>query len=121
MNLAIRRLEEAEIIDARKCRHRRDEADVRAFRRFNGADTTVVRRMNVADFEARAVTAQAPRPEGGQAALVRQLGEWIDLIHELRQLRTTEEVADDRAQRLRVDELLGRHLFNGLIEQRHTL
>ena len=39
--------------------------------------------MHVADFEARAVAGQAARPEGRQAALVRQFGQRIDLIHEL--------------------------------------
>ena len=42
-------------VDARKARQRRDEADVRAFRRFDGADASVVSGMDVADFEAGAL------------------------------------------------------------------
>ena len=55
LGLAIRRFEKTEFVDARECRERRDEADVRAFRRFNRTNAPVVRRMNVADFKARAV------------------------------------------------------------------
>ena len=83
-DLAIRRFEKAEFVDARKRRERRDQADVRAFRRFNRTNAAVVRRMHVADFKARAVAAQAARPERRQAALVRQFRQRIDLIHELR-------------------------------------
>src|SRR5208283_4840288 len=48
---AIGRFDEAVIIDAREATERADEADVRAFRRFNRADAAIVRRVNVADFE----------------------------------------------------------------------
>ena len=121
LDLAIRRFEEAEFVDAREGRQRRDQTDVRAFRRFHRADAAVVRRMNVADFEAGAVAGQTARPEGGEAALVGQLGQRIDLVHELRELAAAEEIADDGGQRLRVDELLRRHAFDALIEQRHAL
>src|SRR5881394_1433702 len=77
--------------------------------------------MHVANFESSAITGETARPESRQAAFVGQLGERVDLIHELRELRTAEEVADDRRQRLRVDELLRRHRFQALIEQRHAL
>ena len=119
-DLAIRRFEKAEFVDARKGRERRDQADVRAFRRFNRTNAAVVRRMHVADFKARAVAAQAARPERRQAAFVRQFRERIDLIHELRQLAAAKEIADDRRERLRIDELLRRHRLDALIEQRHA-
>ena len=77
--------------------------------------------MNVAHFEAGAIAAQTSWPEGRETALVRQLGERIGLIHELRELRTTEEVADHGAERLRVDQLLRRHAIDVDVEQRHAL
>ena len=77
--------------------------------------------MHVADFEARAVAGQAARPQRGEPAFVRQLGQRIDLVHELAQLRAAEEIADDRRKRLGIDELLRRHRLNALVEQRHAL
>src|SRR5208283_316003 len=76
--------------------------------------------MNIAHFKSGAIAAQAPRPERGQAALVRQLGQRIDLIHELAELRAAKEIANDRRERLRVDQFLRRHLLDALIEQRHA-
>ena len=52
---------------------------------------------------------------------MRQLGERIDLIHELRELAAAEEIADDRGERFRIDQLLRRHGFDVMIEQRHAL
>ena len=56
LHLAVRRLDEAVVVDARIAAQRRDQSDVRTFRRFDRADTTVVRRVNVADFESGALT-----------------------------------------------------------------
>ena len=66
LDLAVRRFEETEIIDARKRRQRRDQTDVWTFRRFDRANAAVVRRMHVADFEARAIAGKTARPERGQ-------------------------------------------------------
>ena len=85
-DLAVRRLDEAEFVDPGIGRHRVDQTDVRTFRRLDRADAAVVRRMNVADFEAGAIAVETAWPEGGETALVRQLGERVRLIHELRQL-----------------------------------
>src|SRR5581483_11050468 len=85
---AVRRLDEAELVDARERRERRDEADVRTFRRLDRADAAVVRGVNVAHFEACALAREAAGPEGRQTTLVRDLAERIGLIHELRELAT---------------------------------
>ena len=45
-----------------------------------------MRRMDVADFETGAVAVEASGPEGGETTLVRQLGERVDLVHQLGQL-----------------------------------
>ena len=60
---AVRRLDEAVLVDAGERRERRDEADVRTFRRLDRADAAVVRRVNVADLEARALAREAAGPE----------------------------------------------------------
>jgi hypothetical protein len=48
-------LDEAVLVDAGIARQRRDQADVRTFRRLDRADAAVVGRMDVADFESRAL------------------------------------------------------------------
>ncbi len=114
MTLAVRRLDEAVLVDAREARERRDQADVRAFRRLNRADAAVVGGVHVADFEAGALTRQTTRPKGREAALVRDLRQRVGLVHELRELRRTEELADRGHDRLGVDEVVRhgrRHLL----------
>ena len=110
---AIGRLDEAELVDPRIARQRRDQADVRAFRRLNRADAPVVRRMDVAHLEAGALARQTAWPERGETPLVRDLRERVGLVHELRQLRRPEELANRRHHRLRVDQVVrhGRRHF----------
>src|ERR1035441_431635 len=79
-----------------------------------------MRRMHVAHFESSAIAAQAAWPESGEATLVGQLRQRIGLIHELRKLRATEEIANDCAQRLRVNQLLRRHSIDIDVEQSHA-
>ena len=50
-----------------------------------------------------------------------ELGKRIRLIHELTQLGTTEEVAHDGAQGLRIDQLLRCDVIDGRVIQGHTL
>ena len=118
---AVGRLDEAELVDAGVGGEGVDQTDVRTFGGLDRADAAVVRRMHVADFEARALAVETARPERGQAALVRHFGQRVDLIHELGQLAAREEVADDRRQRLRVDQLLGRDRVDALVVHRHAL
>src|SRR5207245_2049312 len=58
LHLPVRRLDEAELVDARVARQRRDEADVRTFRRFNWTDASVMRRVHIADLEPRPLARQ---------------------------------------------------------------
>ena len=55
-----------------------------------------------------AVARQTAGTEGRQTALVRNFGQRIDLVHELRQLAGAEERVDDARQRLGVDQVDGR-------------
>src|SRR5206468_5435155 len=66
----VRGLDEAEVVDPRVAGQRRDQADVRSFRCLDRADPAVVRRVDVADLEARPLTREAARPEGREPALV---------------------------------------------------
>ena len=113
--------DESEFIDSGKSAQRADETDVRTFRRFDRTDAAVVGRMDVADFESSAITAETAWPEGGETALVSQLGERIRLIHELAQLAAAKEVTNDSAERLRINELLRRDLIRVGIKQCHAL
>src|SRR5579859_2112792 len=119
-NLAIGCFQKAEFVDARESGQRRNQTNVRAFRRFNRANAAVVRRVHVADLETRPVAAQAARPQRAETALVGQFRQRIDLIHELAQLRAAEEIANDRRKRLGIDELLWRHRLDALVKQRHA-
>src|SRR5262249_21385967 len=104
INLSIWRLQEPEIVDAGESSERRNQTNVRACRRFDRANAAIVGRMNVADFESGAIARKTAWSKSRQPALVRQFGQRIDLVHELRKLASTEEVADDGGQRFRVDQ-----------------
>src|SRR5699024_8035671 len=70
-----------------------DQTNVRALWGLNRAHAAVVRRVNVADLEAGALTGQTTRTQRGQTALVGQAGQGAVLVHELGQLRGTEELS----------------------------
>ena len=83
---------------------RAQQADIRAFRRLDWADAPVVRGVYVPHVESRAVSRKTARPEGGQPTLVCQFRQRIRLVHELRELRTPEELSYRRNHRPDVDE-----------------
>src|SRR5207245_9324456 len=93
LDLAVGGLDEAELVDPRVARQRRDQADVGTFRRLDRADAAVVRRMDVADFEARALARQPAGSERGQTPLVSNFRQRVGLVHELRELGHPEELA----------------------------
>ena len=115
---AIRALDEAVFVDARKTRQRRDQSDVRTFRRLDRADAAVVRRMHVADFESGAFTRKTAWSKGRQTPLVRDLRQRIGLIHELRELARSEELADRSHHRLGVHQVV-RHGRRHFLVHRH--
>ena len=107
-DLAVRRLDEAVVVDSGVRGEVADKADVRAFRGFNRAHTAVVAGVHVADFEACALTGQTTRTKCRQAALVGEARKRVDLVHELRQLRRSEELLDRGDHGTDVDEGLRR-------------
>ena len=110
-DLAVRRFQEAVLVQASVQRHGVDQADVRAFRRFDRADAAVVGRVHVADFEAGALAGQTARAQCGNATLVRDFRQRVGLVHELRQLARTEELLDGGRNRLGVDQVVRHQVF----------
>src|SRR5690606_10099572 len=100
--------DETERVDAAVGRERADQTDVRAFRRLDRAHAAVVRRVHVADLEARALTGQTTGTESREAALVGQTRERVGLVHELGELGGAEERLDRRHHGADVDQGLRR-------------
>jgi hypothetical protein len=108
---SIWRNQKAILIDSGINCQRADQTDVRTFRRFNRADTTIVRNVNVANFEARAFTVQTTRSQCGQSSLVSQLRQWVCLVNHLRKFTTTKEVFDRCGDTFRVHQATRSHIF----------
>ena len=119
-HLAIGRLNEAELVDSREARKRRNQSDVRTFRRLNRTDAAVVRWVNIAHFETRALSRKPARPKRRQSSFMSDLRKRIRLIHELRQLRRAEKLSHGCGDRLRVNEI-ARHRCLHLLMNRHLL
>ena len=77
--------------------------------------------VNVSHFKTSTVAVESARSKSRKTALVGQLGKRVGLVHELRKLGTTEEIANNRAERFRVDQLLRRHAFDVHIKESHAL
>jgi len=85
--------------------------------------------VHVTHLEAGTLARQTARAQGRDAALVRDLGQRVGLVHELRQLRSTEELLERRRNGLGVDQVV-RHqglllsltqtLFHGLLDTGQT-
>ena len=119
LDLPVGSLDESHRRNLRINAERRNQTDVRAFRRLDRAETAVMRVVYVSHLETGAVTRQTAGAEGRQTALVRNFGQRVDLVHELRELRSAEERVDHRRQRLGVDQVHRRkHL---VVTHVHTL
>ena len=108
---AVRALEEAVLVGARIGGQGVDQTDVRTFRRFNRAYTTVVSRVYVTDFEACTFASQTAWAECRDTTLVGDLGQRVVLVHELGQLAGTEELFHRRSHWLGVDQVLRHQAF----------
>ena len=116
---AVRRLDEAELGDRRVRGEVADQADVRAFRRLDRAHPAVMGRVHVAHLDRRPLAREPTRAERRQAAAMREAGERVRLVHELRQLRGAEELLQRRHDRADVDDRLRRDRVDVL--RRHPL
>jgi hypothetical protein len=83
LHSAVRRDQEAVIVDSCINRERADETNVRAFGRFDRTDAAIMRNMDVSHFEPRSLPVQSSRSQGRESPLVRQLRKWIRLIYDL--------------------------------------
>src|SRR5690606_38441210 len=110
-DLAVRAFDKTVIVGARECGQRVDQTDVRAFRRFDRAHAAIMRRVNVAHFEAGTLTGEAAWAERRDATLVGDFRQRVVLVHELRQLTRTEELLHRRRNRLGVDQILRHQAF----------
>ena len=97
-------LDEPEGIDAGERGQRTDEADVRTLGGLDRAHAAVVRAVDVAHLHSRAVAGEATGAERREPALVGQPRERVVLVHELRQLRGSEELLQRRRHGADVDE-----------------
>ena len=102
----VRRFDEAILVQARIQGQRVDQADVWTFRRFDRADATVMGHVHVTHFKACTFARQTTRAKGRNTALVGDFGQRIGLVHELRQLRRTEEFLQRSRDRLAVDQVV---------------
>ena len=104
---AIGGLDEAVLVHLGVGGQRNDKADVRTFRRFDGADTAVVGGMNVAHFEAGAFTGKTAGAQSGKTTLVGHFRQGVGLVHELGKLGRAEEFLQHGGHRLGIDEVVG--------------
>ena len=104
---AVRRFNEAKVVDASVCCQGNDKSDVRAFRRFNGADTSVVGGVYVTHFKACALTSKTAGSKGGKTTLVRYFRQGVGLVHELGELGGAKELFQHSRYGLGVDKVVG--------------
>ena len=100
--------QEAEIVDAGVKGEVRDQTNVLTFRGFDRANTPVVRRVNVANFETRAFTVQTAGSQSGKTSLVRKHREGVRLVDDLGEFAASEEEIDRGGDVLLVDDRAGR-------------
>ena len=85
-NLPVRGFQKSVVIDLCVIGQRNNQSDIRTFRRLNRTHTPVMGVVNVADLKSGPVARQPAGTQRAQTPLVRQFGERVHLIHELRQL-----------------------------------
>ena len=120
----VRRLNEAERVDAGKRSQRTDQTNVGAFRSFDGTHAAVVRRVNVTHVNTGTLTRQTTGAERRKTTLVGEARERVVLIHELRELAGAKELLDGSHDGTHVDERLrrdGLNVLRGHALAHHTL
>ena len=114
---AVRRFQEAVIVGACINRQRVNQTNVRTFRRFNRANTTIVGRMHVAHFKARTFACQTARAQCRHTAFVRDFGQRVGLVHKLRQLAGTEKFLNGSRNGFSINQVSRHQTFAfGLIQ-----
>ena len=93
-NLAIWALDETKLVHSGERAECTNQTNVWTFWSLDRTHTAVVTEVNVADFEAGTFAAQTTRSEGRQTTTVGEARKRVHLVHELRQLRSSEELLD---------------------------
>ena len=119
LHLAVRSLYKAQVVYLRIHAQRRNQTDIRAFRRFNRAETAVMRIVNVAHLETGTLTRQTAGTQRRHTALVSHFGQRVSLVHKLRQRVCTEERIDYRRYGLGVNQVNWSEIL--VITHVHTL
>ena len=83
VNLPVRRLYEAVLIDSGVSCQRVDQTDIRSLRRLNRTHPSIMGIMHVTHFKSRPVSRQTARSQCRETSLVGQLTQRVILIHEL--------------------------------------
>src|SRR5699024_8882091 len=100
VNLAVRSLHEAVLVNSCIGCKGVDQTDIRTLGSLDRTHSSVVRIVYVADLESGSVSGQTAGTQGGETSLVRQLTQRVVLIHKLGQLGGTEEFLDSSRHRL---------------------
>ncbi len=112
---SVRSFDKSELIDSGKDTQGIDQANVRSFRSLNWTDTAVVGWVNIAHLKSRSFPIQSSGPKSTQSTLVCDLGQWIDLVHELGQLAARKEIANNGAQCFGINQFLRSDRIHALI------
>ena len=76
-------------------------------------------RMNVANLKSGSITIKSAGPQSAHSPFMCKLGQGISLVHELRELAPTEEIAHNAGDEFRVYKIM-RH-YIGEVVQVHSL
>ena len=117
LDFAIRTFDKPVFVDSGVTAQRRNQSDVRTFRRFNRAYAPVVCRVYVANFESGTLARETAGSKSRQPPLVRDFRKRIRLIHELRQLRRPEELTYCGDDRLGVDQVMRHGSYHFLVHR----
>src|SRR5207247_745387 len=104
LNFSVRAFDKSEFINSGITTERRNQADVRPFRSFNGADAAIVSGVDVTNLEPGPFTTQSARTQGGKPPLVGNLRERVGLVHELGELTGAKEFAHRSHDRFGINQ-----------------
>ena len=104
-HLPERGFNEAILVNPGVGRQGANQAGVWTFRGLDGANPSVMGRMDIANGKSRPFPGQAPRTEGTDATFVGEFRQGIRLIHELAELAGAKELLNRRHQGFGIDQL----------------
>ena len=120
IHAAVRSLDKTVLVDTGIGRKRIDKTDILALGRFYRAHSRIVRVVNVADLEGSALTIKTARSQRRKLSLMSKLRNGVRLVHELRQLRRTEELLNCAGHGAYIYKILRRGRL-GIVLNLHTL